>query len=404
MRILVHDYGGYAFPYQLSLELARRGHFVSHAYCADLVTTPPGVPDEADEPLNLSVDPISLGAPLQKYDFVTRWRQERAYGRLIAEHTRNFGPDIVLSANTPLDALLPLQRTCRRDGAAFVFWLQDLLGVAAYEILRQRIPVAGDLIGRYYRSLERRLLRRSDAVVAISPAFLPVLQDAAVPEADITIIPNWAPLDRLPTVDKTNPWSRELGLDATFNFLYAGTLGMKHNPDRLRALADAFRDDPDVRVVVISQALGAEWLGERAAAEGLSNLILLPYQPVEALPEVLASADVLVALLEPGAGGYSVPSKVMTYLCAGRPLLLAVPPDNAAAEAVQEAGAGEVVDPRDEAAFLEAARRLRNAPERRAEMGRQARAYAEQTFDLGAITDRFDTVFETVLDSPNLSR
>ena len=53
--------------------------------------------------------------------------------------------------------------------------------------------------------------------------------------------------------------------------------------------------------------------------------MLLPYQPFGRLSEVLASADVLVALLESDAGAYSVPSKVLTYLAAGRPILGAIP-------------------------------------------------------------------------------
>ncbi|MEZ4702142.1 MAG: glycosyltransferase family 4 protein [Rhodothermales bacterium] len=400
MRILVHDYGGYAFPFQLSLELARRGHFVSHAFCADLVTTPPGVPEEGDEPINLSVDALSLGAPLQKYDFVTRWKQERAYGRLIADHAEAFGPDIVLSANTPLDAQRRLQAWCRGLRIPFVFWLQDMLGLAAHRILSARIPIAGNLIGRYYMRMERRLLAASTTVVAITPAFLPPLQDWGIEDARIQVIENWAPLDRLSVRPKANAWSRRHGLDQTFNFLYAGTLGMKHNPERLLALARETRDDEAVRVVVASQAQGADWLRERAVAEGLRHLIVLPYQAVDDLPDLLAAGDVLVALLEADAGLYSVPSKVMAYLCAERPLLLAVPAHNDAARIVQQTESGLVVDPADAGGFIAAAQQLRAATEQRRAMGINARRYAEETFDPGRIADRFESLLADAANPP----
>jgi colanic acid biosynthesis glycosyl transferase WcaI len=403
MRLLLHDYGGYAFPYQLSLELARRGHFVCHAYCADLVATPPGVPEEAEEPINLSVEPISLGAPIQKYDFFTRWRQERAYGRLIARYARDFGPDAVLSANTPLDAQRRLQAVCSHEGIGFVFWLQDLLGLAAHNILRDRIPVAGALIGRYYLRTERRLLQRSQAVVAITPAFKTLLAEWGISPGMTHIIENWAPLDRLPVGEKTNAWSKAAGLDTTFNFLYAGTLGMKHNPERLLELARAFADQPEVRIVVVSQAQGAGWIAEHAAAESLDNIVVLPYQSVSALPDMLSAADVLVALLEPDAGQFSVPSKVMAYLCANRALLLAVPGDNAAARIVQESGAGLVVEPPDAAGFVDAAKRLYTDSNLRAEMGRRARDYAEQTFSIDAIADRFEAILEQSIAAPAAS-
>ena len=60
-------------------------------------------------------------------------------------------------------------------------------------------------------------------------------------------------------------------------------------------------------------------------AKACGSLRCLGFQPFEVLPDVLGSADVLVAILEPDAGVFSVPSKVLSYFCAGRPVLLAVP-------------------------------------------------------------------------------
>jgi hypothetical protein len=67
---------------------------------------------------------------------------------------------------------------------------------------------------------------------------------------------------------------------------------------------------------------------------------VLDYQPYGQLAEVLATADVLVALLESSAGIFSVPSKVLAYLCAARPLLASMPKENLAARTIERAGAG----------------------------------------------------------------
>jgi colanic acid biosynthesis glycosyl transferase WcaI len=103
---------------------------------------------------------------------------------------------------------------------------------------------------------------------------------------------------------------------------------------------------------------------------------------------------VLVALLEPTAGTFSVPSKVLSYLCAGRPILAAIPPENLAARTIERARAGLVVSPTDAEAFLVAAKRLRVEDGLRQESGTAARAYAEVTFDTNRITDRFETVID----------
>ncbi|MBE3144590.1 MAG: hypothetical protein IMZ61_11795 [Planctomycetes bacterium] len=171
---------------------------------------------------------------------------------------------------------------------------------------------------------------------------------------------------------------------------------MKHNPDLLLQLSLAFAGNPVGWVVVISQGLGADWLKERISAQNLGNLTVLDYQPLEVLPDVLAAGDVLVAILEPEAGIYSVPSKVLSYLCAGRSLLLAMSPDNLAARTVVEAQAGVVVNPDNLSGFVSAARNLMERPDLREFYGKNARRYAEMHFDIDQITWQFEEILHKI--------
>jgi colanic acid biosynthesis glycosyl transferase WcaI len=88
---------------------------------------------------------------------------------------------------------------------------------------------------------------------------------------------------------------------------------------------------------------------------------------------------------------------VLSYLCAGRPVLGAIPLENLAARTIMRSSAGLVVQPTDREAFLLAAKRLRREPDLRSTAGQQARAYAEATFDTGRITDRFLEVIDQAL-------
>jgi len=106
----------------------------------------------------------------------------------------------------------------------------------------------------------------------------------------------------------------------------------------------------------------------------------------------LGSADVLVAILEPDAGVFCVPSKVLSYLCAGRPVLLAVPAENLVSRIVVEHDAGLVVEPTDLAGFRAAALRLAESPQLREQAGAAARHYAESHFDIDHIADRFERI------------
>ena len=392
MKIFVHDYAGHPFQVQLSRELARRGHDVLHI-SAPFFQTPKGALQVTpDDPPTLAIEPLDIGEPFRKHTFLPRIRQEIRYGHLSAARMRAFAPDAVLSSNVPLDPQNIFHRACVESGAGFTFWLQDIYSVAIDRILRRKFPGLGHAVGARYLALERRLLRQSDAVVAITEDFLPVLRDWKVDPAKTHVIENWAPIDELPALPPDTAWRAEHGLSDRRLVLYSGTLGMKHNPALLLELALKFRDDPALRVVVISEGPGADWLAAQARAHGLENLVLLPFQPFDRFPEVLASADILVAILEPDAGVFSVPSKVLSYLCAGRPILAAMPVENLAARILTREDAGRVAAPHDLAGFVDNARKLLASDRLRSDLGRNARAYAEDRFRISDIGARFEGI------------
>ena len=73
-----------------------------------------------------------------------------------------------------------------------------------------------------------------------------------------------------------------------------------------------------------------------------------------------------------------------------------VPADNLAAKIVRRSASGAVTDPDDRDAFLRAAECLRANPDIRAAMATNAIKYAMQTFDIGAIGDRFEALLESM--------
>jgi colanic acid biosynthesis glycosyl transferase WcaI len=266
--------------------------------------------------------------------------------------------------------------------------------------LGRRLGPIGRIPGRALERVERRLLVKSDVVVAISDDFLPLLREAGVHPDRVHVIENWAPIDELPERPRHNKWASRREWSDQFVFLYSGTLGLKHEPRLLLELAKRFRSDRRAAVVVISEGLGADWMRTQAREQALENLRVLDYQPYEQLPEVLATADVLVALLESSAGVFSVPSKVLSYLCAGRPLLASMPEENLAARTIKRAEAGIVTVSGDAAAFTESAELFLSNPNLRIEMGQAARSYAERTFRIDAIADRFENALTDAVARP----
>lgn len=399
MKILLHDYAGHAFPVTLSRELARRGAEVVHAYASDLVTPRGALASAPDDPARLGFRAVPMAPEYRekKYSFLARRRLEREYGRELARVLEAEQPDIVISGNTPTEPQWMLLQAAQRRDVPVITWVQDFYSLAVSRLARKMRPVLGAAAGWWYRWLDARCFRASAGLVVITEDFVDILRRFGVRDHRIAVIPNWASLADLPVRPRHNAWSAAHGLDDKFVFLYSGTLGLKHNPELLVRLADRFANDPSVRVVVNSEGPGADMLRDCKRRWRRDNLLVLPYQPFGDLPDVHASADVLVAVLEADAGVFSVPSKVLSYHCASRPLLAAIPGRNLAARTIRAAGSGLVVEPEDRAMFISMAARLHASYALRATLGRNARAHAHQTFDIGAITSRFEDLVADVL-------
>jgi len=395
MHILVHDFAGHPFQTGLSRELARRGHRVNHAYFAGDIGPKGDLARRSGDPDGLSFSALGGDIRYSKSDLLSRRAGDVAYGRVLAAHITSLRPDIVICGNSPTEVVSPLPAAARDAGAAFVYWVQDFNGLAAKRLLARRLAGLGSLVGDLYMWLDRRHLLTSDHVVLISDAFRDLTDQWGVPRDKITVIPNWGPIAEVDVLARNTAWAAEHELSAGWRFVYSGTLALKHNPGLLSALARGVADRGEV--VVVSAGTGADRLREQAST--LPALRCLPLQPIQIFEQVLASADVLLAIIEREAGDFSVPSKILSYLCAGRPIVLAAPRENLAARIVEQSGAGRVVEPEDESGFVEAALAYADDPQAAASAGIAGRTYAEAHFRITDVADRFEAAFASALQA-----
>lgn len=392
MRILVHDFAGHAFQVQLSRELAKRGHNVKHVYPQGLGGPKGPLRRLADDVDNLAINGVPLSATFRKYSALRRLQSHRRYASDLRALISDYDPELVLSGNTPIDVQAELLWHCRRKGIGFVHWVQDVYSKAVEFYFQKKLAGLAGSAGFLLHKLEAEVTKRSDGVVVIAPAFKTLLSSWGVPESKIATIQNWAPLTDITPLPRQNRWSEEHGLNSRTVFLYSGSLGLKHRPDLLYKLATEL--DENCTVVVITEGIGRDYLQE---LPNRSNLRLLPFQPYERVPEILATADVLLTTLEADAGEFAVPSKLLSYLCAARPVLIAAPCANLASQIVRESRAGMAVDPDDLEAWCEAAKQLAGDPEFRKRAGQNAAVYAERHFDIELISNAFETVFQRAL-------
>ena len=392
MRILVHDFGAYPFTVQLARELAARGHVVRYVFLAEDDSIQGDVGMRRDDPRTFSSVGIADLSSGHRRSFAHRFIHDVKYSTLLAAEARAFQPELVLSADCPLVSQAVLQRLSKRSGARFAFWLQDLIGVALQAVIARRSPLIARLVSKPFRALEANILRSSDEVIAISPAFVDFVERLGNRSGNVHLLPNWAPLAPSKMQESNEDrrhWGAHLGSPEGPRLLYSGTLGLKHDPSLLADIA-AHIESAGGHVVVVSEGSGRELLERLKIERRISNLYLLDFEPIEHVPSMLRSADVLVAILNADASAFSVPSKVLSYLSAGRPVLSVMPKENYASQIVKEAEAGFTVEAADTDEAFRLLDRLVEDEDLRDRMGYNARAFAEREFSIELIADRVE--------------
>lgn len=404
MRIQVHDFSGHPFQAELSRELAARGHTVDHVYSTQYGSGKGLLERTAADSELLGFSPLTADQPFQKYSAAGRIRFERAYAATWLEHTLQTSPDCVVACNVPLFALAAFKRAAARRKQPWMLWHQDLFSNAISEELGRRLPGPVAFAGRAaVRRMEAGVVSGATQVVAIGEEFRQAYREWGLRTDHVTVIPNWAPIEEITPRLRNNEWAgRHLPAGEELRLLYAGTLGRKHNPLLLAALLrEALAAGLPARLIVASEGEGIDMLREDLAREPELPVTLLPFQAAADLPDMLGSADVLVTILEPEASRFSIPSKVLSSLAAGRPVLGLMPEDNPAAADIK-AASGFVGPPTDfgVAAAVGWLRRLQADPAAARAAGVRGRKLAESRFGIGPITDRFETVLHRVVPGP----
>ena len=387
-RILIHDIPGHPFPFQLSRALSIKDYSVLHVYSKSFQSPKGNLRKRGRDSNKLKIIPISRDESFPKYSLFKRWCAEKTYSKCLLSIAADFKPDYIISNNTSIETQNSLISFCYKNKIKFINWIQDIYSVALQQILKEKLPIFGEVFSLYYKIIEKRLLHKSSHIVVISEDFKNIISKW-VDNQNITVIENWAPIDELQPHPKENHWSIANGLSDKFCFMYSGTLGLKHNPEILLQLAINYKDHKETVIAVISEGMYADWLKAEAEKHNLKNIRFFDYLNFDMLPVALSSADVLIAILQKQAGVYSVPSKILSYHCMGKPLLLSVSDKNLAARIVKINKSGLVSNPENNNEFIVLANQLKKNYKLRTEMGTNARKYAEKNFKIEDISQSF---------------
>jgi len=298
--------------------------------------------------------------------------------------------DAILAISPPLQLGLLAWVLSKVKSAAFVLQLQDLTVDAAVAVGMLRNPWAV----RLARILEASLYAKAEAILVICQGFADNLKNRGVPESKILVLSNWVDTEFIHPLERINSFRRTLQLDkARFVVLHAGNMGVKQGLDNAIRAARQLSDLNDILLLLVGEGSDKARLVDMVNREGVSSVRFLPLQPRGMLPQMLSAADVLLLNQLTDVVDTVVPSKLLTYMAAGRPVVAAVHPDSEAAKYIRRADCGLVVPPGEPKLLADAIRQVYSSPELAVRLGRNGRTFAEEHFARQRILQQFDDFF-----------
>ncbi len=310
---------------------------------------------------------------------------------------RGWRPDVILLTVPPLPVSIPATLLGLLYNCPVVLNLQDILPEAAVQVglLRNKAAI------RVFEALERFAYKHATRISVIAEGFLENLRGKGVPDEKLACIPNWVDVNEIyPIPFEANDFRREHQLQDKFVVMYSGNIALTQGLETVIRAAALLKHLPDIVFVIVGEEQAIASLRHLCAEHHATNVILLPFQPRERLPQMLSAANVGLIVQKENVVSFNMPSKTQCLLASGRPVIASVPLNGTAAQAIWRSEGGVLVPPEEPTELATAILELYGDPAKAAVLGQRGRSHALKEYSFNSALNRYEELFqELVQDS-----
>jgi colanic acid biosynthesis glycosyl transferase WcaI len=288
-------------------------------------------------------------------------------------------PELLLVVSPPLGLALTARLLGRYWRVPFVYDVMDLQPDAAAELGMLR---PGAFLRTLY-GLERFAYRHADLISTLTEGMRQRIIGKAISPNKVTLFPARADHELLLLKGGTGSevFRRTHGLEGKFIVAHSGNMGVKQGLDVVLGAAALSRDRTDIIYLLVGDGAARRELQSRASAMGLENVRFMPLLPREEFLQFLTAADLSLITQQRSVADIVFPSKTVTLMAAGCPILASVNPGSEVASIVQQSGAGVVVAPEDSSQLVKSITGLERDRSRLTGMSESGRRYARENWD-----------------------
>lgn len=364
------------------------GQWASEGHCVEVLTSQPSyksIMANVRRPVHESDDgidvtrlnlPNEIGRPgIRLYNAIR-------LGLGVLWKTAMRGYDVIMiSTSPPVVGGAAAALAARLTGARFIYHCMDIHP----EIGRVSGEFSHPMVFRALSAIDAWTCRRADPVVVLSEDMAATIRSRPGCEnCRIEVLNNFS-LPAEKGVSELSPFNSS---DDVFTILFAGNIGRFQGLETLVDAMTLLRERTDIELVFMGEGVARTKL-EKMVASFDVRARFVGQQSVTTAKAAMQEAGAGFVSLVPGLYRYAYPSKTMTYLEQGCPLLVAVEPESQLAREVSEQGLGVCVENGDARALADAIRELADSPESRADMRVAALRKARTEFSESSVLSRW---------------
>jgi len=298
--------------------------------------------------------------------------------------------DAILVYSPPLSLGLTALFLRRFKGAPVVLNVQDLFPQNAIDLglLRNSILI------RAFRTMEHFLYRKLDRITVHSKGNKDHVVSMGASTKKVAIIPNWVDMSFYKAYGKEKNLREDWNINGQFVVSFAGIIGYSQDLDVIIESARKLQKYHNIKFLLIGDGVEKERLQDRASALGLDNVTFLPMQPREIYPSILHISDICLVTLNRNVTTPVVPSKLLSIMAAGKPVLATLPAHGDAPRIIDDARCGYSYNAGDSQSLVQGVLELYKKPFLRRQFGENGRNYAIEHFTLDACVRRYEELFK----------
>lgn len=250
---------------------------------------------------------------------------------------------------------------------------------------------AGSFLARTIGVANRWLYKNAARIIVVGRDMEKLIrQKTEGLDSAIAVIPNWAELETVsPATRNENPLVKELGLENSLIFLYAGNMGHPNDVESILGAASVLDGTLPVSFVFLGDGIKKNWIKKRIIDLSISNVVVLPPMPRPEQCVFLNACDVGIVSLVSGMWGVSMPSRTYNLLAAGKPILAIADADSEIDLLIEEHSVGWRVPPGSPQALSEKISEIYRERAELDEIGRRSRSVAVTEFNLETAMERY---------------